>query len=222
VRQGSLAAYEHQDVPFEVLVERLHPSRSLAHHPLVQVVLAWQNLPWQHDGPAAGLELGDVQVTPLPLDTRVARMDLVFSLAERWTEDGRPAGIGGAVEFRADVFDAASIETLIERFHRVLTAMTDEPAQRLSSIDLLAEAEREWLDAAGNRAITTAPPMALVSIPALFAAQVACAPGAVAITSGERSFTYRELYESTNRLAHLLTERGAGPGQRVAVVIPRS
>ncbi len=222
VRQRSLAAYEHQDVPFEVLVERLRPTRSLAHHPLVQVVLAWQNLPWQHDGPAAGLELGDVQVTPLPLDTQVARMDLVFSLAERWTEDGRPAGIGGAVEFRTDVFDPSSIETLIERLRRVLAAMTADPAQRLSSIDLLDVAERERLDTAGNRAIVTAPPMALVSIPALFAAQVARAPGAVAITCGARTLTYRELYESTNRLAHLLTEQGAGPGQRVAVVIPRS
>ncbi|ORB76394.1 condensation domain-containing protein, partial [Mycobacterium timonense] len=106
VRQRSLAAYEHQDVPFEILVERLQPTRNLAHHPLVQVVLAWQNLPWQHDGPAAGLELGDVRVTPLPVDTQVARMDLVWSLAERWTEEGRPAGIAGTVEFRTDVFDA--------------------------------------------------------------------------------------------------------------------
>ena len=81
----SLAAYEHQDVPFEVLVERLNPTRSLTHHPLVQVVLAWQNLPWGHSNdPAAGLKLGDLQVTPLPADTHTARMDLAFSLAERW------------------------------------------------------------------------------------------------------------------------------------------
>ena len=69
VRQRSLAAYEHQDVPFEVLVERLNPTRSLTHHPLVQVMLAWQNLPGQ-DHPAAGLALGDLQVTPLPVDTQ--------------------------------------------------------------------------------------------------------------------------------------------------------
>ena len=115
VRARSLAAYEHQDVPFEVLVERLNPTRSLTHHPLVQVMLAWQNLPARTSDPAAGLALGDLQVTPLPLDTRTARMDLAFSLGERWTEAGEPAGIGGAVEFRTDVFDAASIETLIER-----------------------------------------------------------------------------------------------------------
>ena len=115
VRGRSLAAYEHQDVPFEVLVERLNPTRSLTHHPLVQVMLAWQNLPGQTSDPAAGLALGDLQVTPLPADTHTARMDLAFSLAERWSEAGEPAGIGGAVEFRTDVFDAASIEALIER-----------------------------------------------------------------------------------------------------------
>ncbi len=109
VRRRSLAAYEHQDVPFEVLVERLNPTRSLTHHPLIQVVLAWQNFPGQDSDPAAGLSLGDLQVTPLPVDTQTARMDLVFSLAERWTEVGEPAGIGGTVEFRTDVFDADSI-----------------------------------------------------------------------------------------------------------------
>ena len=127
VRQRSLAAYEHQDVPFEVLVERLNPTRSLTHHPLIQVMLGWQNLPGHSSDPAAGLALGDLQVTPLPADTRTARMDLVFSLAERWTEAGEPAGIGGTVEFRTDVFDAASIEALIERLERVLVAMTADP-----------------------------------------------------------------------------------------------
>ena len=112
VRGRSLAAYEHQDVPFEVLVERLNPTRSLTHHPLVQVMLAWQNFAGD---PAAELALGDVQATPLPADTHTARMDLAFSLAERWTEAGEPAGIGGVVEFRTDVFDAESIQALIER-----------------------------------------------------------------------------------------------------------
>ena len=88
VRARSLAAYEHQDVPFEVLVERLNPTRSLTHHPLVQVMLAWQNLPGQDHDPAAGLALGDLQVTPLPADTRTARMDLVV-FAGRALDRGR-------------------------------------------------------------------------------------------------------------------------------------
>src|SRR5262249_53955608 len=154
VRGRSLAAYDHQDAPFEVLVERLNPTRSLTHHPLVQVVLAWQNFPGQKD-PAAGLGLGDLRVTPLPADTDTARMDLAFSLSERWTEAGEPAGIGGAVEFRTDVFDAASIEVLIERLQRVVVAMTADPTRRLSSMDLLDEAEHARLDEIGNRAVLT-------------------------------------------------------------------
>jgi len=122
VRQRSLAAYEHQDVPFEVLVERLNPTRSMAHHPVVQVLLAWQNFTG-HDS-AAGLALGDLQASPLPIDTHTARVDLSLSLCEHWTEAGEPAGIGGTVEFRTDIFDTATIETLIERFERVLVAMT--------------------------------------------------------------------------------------------------
>ena len=216
VRQRSLAAYEHQDVPFEVLVERLNPTRSQAHHPLVQVLLAWQN------NEPATLSLGDLRVTPLPVDTHTARMDLAFSLAERWTDAGEPAGIGGEVEFRTDVFDAASIEGLIERLRRVLVAVTTDPARRLSSIDLLDDGQRAQLDRWGNRAILAQPPAPGMSIPALFAAQVAHAPEAVALSCGEWSWTYRELDEASNRLAHLLSGHGAGPGQSVAVLFSRS
>ena len=222
VRRRSLAAYEHQDVPFEVLVERLNPTRSLTHHPLVQVVLAWQNLPGQDNDPAAGLALGDLQVTPLPADTQTARMDLAFSLAERWSEAGEPAGIGGAVEFRTDVFDAASIEALIERWRRVLVAVTADPTRRLSSMDLLDAGEHARLDGWGNRAVLTQPAPPPVSVPVLFAAQVAQTPEAVAISCGERSWTYREVEEAANRLAHLLAAYGVGPGQCVALLLERS
>ncbi|BBC66324.1 hypothetical protein MMRN_32200 [Mycobacterium marinum] len=106
-----------------MLVEQLNPVRSLTHHPLVQVMLAWQNFP----GSLVirfGLVLGDVQVTALPVDTGSARIDLAFC-GERWTEAGSPLGLVG-VEFRTDVFDAGSIEMLIERLGRVLVAMTGD------------------------------------------------------------------------------------------------
>ena len=222
VRRRGLAAYEHQDVPFEVLVERLNPTRSLTHHPLVQVMLAWQNLPGLDNDPAAGLALGDVQVTPLPADTHTARMDLTFSLAERFTEAGEPAGISGTVEFRTDVFDTDSIETLIERLQRVVLAVTADPTRRLSSVDVLDEGEHARLDGWGNRAVLTQPVSAPVSVPVLFAAQVARAPEAVAISCDGRSMTYRELDEASNRLAHLLAGQGAGPGQCVALLFTRS
>ncbi|WP_319451188.1 MULTISPECIES: non-ribosomal peptide synthetase, partial [unclassified Mycobacterium] len=161
VRQRALAAYEHQDVPFEVLVERLHPSRSLTHHPLFQVALAWQS------NEPANLAMGDLQVTPMPVDTRTARMDVMFSLGERWTEAGQAAGIGGAVEFRTDVFDAASIEVLIRRLERVLVAMTADPGRSLSSVDLLDGGEHARLDGVGNRAVLTQSVAAAASIPVL-------------------------------------------------------
>ncbi|MCV7203910.1 non-ribosomal peptide synthase/polyketide synthase [Mycolicibacterium peregrinum] len=224
VRTRTLAAFENQDVPFEVLVERLNPTRSLTHHPLVQVALAWQNLPWQDTGPADGLTLGDLQVTPLPVDTQTARMDLTWSLGERWTSDGEPAGIGGAVEFRTDVFDADSIEALIARWQRVLAAMTSDPTQRLSSLDLLDAAEHARLDGWGNRAVLTTPDpdRSAVSIPELFAVQVARAPEAVAITADGRSMTYLELDAAAHRLAHKLAAHGVGPGACVALLAERS
>ena len=226
VRARSLAAYEHQDVPFEVLVERLNPTRSLTHHPLVQVMLAWQNFPGQHfpgqdSDSAAGLALGDVRVSALPADTHTARMDLVFSLAERWGEAGEPAGIGGVVEFRTDVFDAASIQTLIERWRRVVEAISADPARRLSSIDVLDAGEHARLDEIGNRAVLTQPATA-VSVPQVFAAQAARTPAAVAISCGELWWTYRELDEASNRLAHLLVGQGVGAGQCVALLLERS
>ncbi len=223
VRARSLAAFENQDVPFEVLVDRLNPTRSLTHHPLIQVMLGWQNFPGHdNDDPAAGLSLGDVQVTPVPADTHTARMDLVVFLRERWSEAGEPAGIGGAVEFRTDVFDAASIEALIERLQRVLVALTADPWRRLSSVDVLDEAEHARLDEIGNRAVLTQSAPSAVSVPVLFAAQVARTPEAVALVCGEHAWTYRDVEEAANRLAHLLASQGAGPGQCVALLFTRS
>ncbi|EUA24712.1 hxxPF-repeated domain protein [Mycobacterium xenopi 3993] len=148
MRARSLAAYEHQDVPFELLVERLNPSRSLAHHPLVQVMLAWQNS-------IPELGLGEVQASPVPVDTRTARMDLAFSIEERWTEHGQPAGICGVVEFRTDVFDAASIQMLIGRLQRVVVAMTADPGRVLSSVEVVDAAELARLGEVGNRVVLT-------------------------------------------------------------------
>ncbi|GFG96177.1 hypothetical protein MTIM_20560 [Mycobacterium timonense] len=222
VRARSLEAFEHQDVPFEVLVERVNPARSLSHHPLVQVMLAWQNFAGQDGDPGAGLALGDVRVTSMPLDTQVARMDLVFSLAERWTDGDQPAGIGGRVEFRTDVFDTASIRALIGRLERVLTAMTADPTRPMSSVDLLDAGEHARLDALGNRAALTAPVTQDASIPQLFAAQAARTPDAAALSFDGRSWTYRELDQAANRLAHRLAGFGVGPGERVALLVPRS
>ncbi|MDR3664053.1 MAG: amino acid adenylation domain-containing protein, partial [Mycobacterium sp.] len=221
VRSRSLEAFEHQDVPFEVLVERLNPTRSLTHHPLVQVMLSWQNFTGLTD-PAAGSGLKGVDVTSVPLGTQSARMDLTFSLSERWTQSGAPAGIGGEVEFRTDVFDAATIETLVKRLERLLVAMTADPQRSVSSVSLLDDAEQTRLDALGHRAVLMAPAEVSAAIPELFATQVARTPEAAAITWQRRSLTYAELDAESNRLAHRLISHGAGPGQTVALLFHRS
>ncbi|WP_415823561.1 condensation domain-containing protein, partial [Mycobacterium basiliense] len=215
VRERSLAAYEHQDAPFEILVERLKPTRSHTHHPLIQVMLAWQN-----SQPAA-LKLGDLQVNPLPLHTHTARMDLVFSLTEHCSLTGTPTGISGNVEFRTDIFDATTIDTLIARLQRVLMAVTVDPARRLSSIDLLDTGEHARLDRWANRAVLTPPPGGGASLTQLWTAQVQRSPDAVALTYQAHSLSYHELNQAANQLAHLLVTRGAGPGRFVALLLPR-
>ncbi|OBF40115.1 hypothetical protein A5719_14620 [Mycolicibacterium peregrinum] len=224
VRQRSLGAFEHQDVPFEVLVDRINPTRSLTHHPLVQVLLTWQNLPWTQNSDDSAVEstMGDVRVNPLAAETRTARMDLTFALEDRWTEAGEPAGIGGSVEFRTDVFDPSTIEALIARLQRLLVAMMVDSARRVSSIDVLDVAEHACLDEVGNRAALTAPAGVTVSIPEVFARQVARTPDAAAMTFDGRSWSYRELDEASNRLAHLLVGHGAGPGECVTLFLNRS
>ena len=129
--------------------------------------------------------------------------------------------LGLRVEFDTDLFDPATIERLTERFKRVLVEMTADPTRRLSSMDVLDAGEHARLDEFGNRVVLTQPTTP-VSIPVLFAEQVARTPQAVAVTFDGRSMTYRELDETANRLAHLLTGQGAGPGQCVALLLTRS
>ncbi|BBZ68362.1 hypothetical protein MINS_37910 [Mycolicibacterium insubricum] len=220
VRARSLEAFEHQDVPFEAVVEDLNPVRSLAHHPLVQVMLAWQR---GGDLPAAGLALGDVGIEPLTAETHSARADLTFSLEENWSASGAPVGLFGSVEFRTDVFDRTTVETLIDRLRRVLEEMTADTAVAVSAIDVLDDVEYSWLDEVGNRAVLGTPVSSSgVSIPGLFARQVVAGPDAVALRFDGVSVSYRGLDEASNRLAHVLIARGAGPGARVGLLLPRS
>ncbi|KMV13469.1 hypothetical protein ACT17_34885, partial [Mycolicibacterium conceptionense] len=124
------------------------------------------------------------------------------------------------VEFRTDVFDASSIEMLVERLRRVLVAMIADPARTVSSVDVVDGAESARLDVFGCREVL-ARPVVGASIPELFGAQVDRAPEAVAVRFEGRSWTYRELDEASNRLACLLIDHGVGPGGYVALLLHR-
>ena len=212
VRDRSLDAYAHQDIPFEFLVDALKPTRSMAHHPLFQVMLAWQNVP------DAVLELPGVTGRPLLATTGTARMDMVLSLTERHASEAA-AGIDGTIEYNTDVFDRQTVTTLLDRLRLVLEAMVADPDRPVDTVDLLTPGEQhrmlvEWND--------TAREVPHGTLPELFEAQAARTPHAPALlgTDGER--TYAELDAEASRLAHLLIARGAGPEAIVAVALRRS
>ncbi|MEU8894206.1 condensation domain-containing protein, partial [Streptomyces sp. NPDC048442] len=213
VRESDLAAYAHQDVPFERLVEVLNPARSLARHPLFQVMLAFQN------NAEATLDLDGLRVTAQPVGSTAAKFDLLFSLEETFAADGGPAGLAGVVEYAADLFDRATAEVIGDRLARVLDAVTADPAARVGSVDVLAGDERrrvltEWNDT--DREVPAA------TLPELFQAQAARTPGNAAVGHADTELTYAELNARANRVARLLIEQGAGPEQFVALALPRS
>ncbi|MBO7936061.1 amino acid adenylation domain-containing protein [Streptomyces sp. S9] len=218
VRETSLAAYAHQDVPFEYLVELLNPTRTLSHHPLFQTMLALQNAPEAH------FQLPDLTIDINPGRTGTAKFDLFISLAEQRGEHGEPQGITGAIEYSSDIYDPPTVQNLFHRWTQLLDAATTHPDRPLNHFDLLsAEEHRQLLDTWQGTETDTEVGEAL--LPARFAEQAAETPDAVAVIAGDTSntsLTYAELNRSANRLAHALLRRGAGPERVVALALPRS
>ncbi|MUN36834.1 amino acid adenylation domain-containing protein [Actinomadura sp. NEAU-AAG5] len=222
VREADLAAYAHQDVPFERLVEVLNPVRSMARHPLFQVMLAFNNND-QSAAPQGATELPRLSIAGTPVGAGVARFDLMFALVDLHDEAGAPAGLTGAVEYSADLFEHGTAEALTGRLLRLLAAVADDPSRRIGDLDVLAEDERrrvllDWNDTAG--AVPAGSPAG--SLAGLVERHAAATPDAVAVEDGDSSLTYAELDARADRLAHLLIGRGAGPERFVAVALPRS
>ncbi|WP_433258995.1 amino acid adenylation domain-containing protein [Streptosporangium sp. CA-135522] len=208
VREGDLAAYAHQDVPFERLVEIVNPVRSMARHPLVQVMLTFQN------NPSAVLELDGLTATVEPLEVGVAKFDLLMSLTE--TADG----LTGTLEYAVDLFDRQSAEDIVARFHRLLESVVADPDVTLGQIEILDARERRTIldDWAG----TGSSPGVPSTIVEEFEAQVARSPHAVAVTGAGVELTYGELDARAGVLAGVLAGLGVGPERLVALVVPRS
>ncbi|WP_125262567.1 non-ribosomal peptide synthetase [Streptomyces alboflavus] len=213
VRDVSLSAYEHQDVPFEYLVDDLNPPRAIGRHPLFQVSLVVQN------APAPRLDVPGLEIATDLLHPGSARFDLLLNIEERFTEDGRPAGLTGFFEYSTDLFDPGSVDAVATRLARLLHAAADDPHLPIGRLDLLSAKERrlpleEWNDTA--RPI---PPLTAVD---LFEQQVTHTPDAPAVVLDEERLTYAELNTRANRLAHRLIAEGTGPEQIVALALPRS
>ena len=213
VRAVDLAAYAHQELPFERLVELLNPVRSLARHPLFQVMLAFQNTP------EAVLELPGIIATSEPIAINTAKFDLLFNLSERRAPDGRPEGIAGLIEYRSDLFARSSVEAMGRRLVALLEAVVADPSQPIGRIELLEPEERRQILFEWN---ATAREVPQATLPALLEAQVERSPEAIALVFEESTLSYAELNAQANRLAHLLISRGVGPETLVAIALPRS
>jgi amino acid adenylation domain-containing protein len=214
VKERSLGAQHHQDIPFEQVVELVQPARSLAHSPLFQVMFAWQN------APGGSLELPGLAVGPPDpsgsgdsSSPAAAKFDLSLVL---WEDGGR---IAGNVIYATALFERETVERWLGYLRRVLEEMAADGSKPVGRLELLGDAERALLLEAWNRTERQYPRG--VCIHDLFEAQVRERPGAVALAWGGAELTYAELSARANRLAHHLVGLGVGPEARVGVMLER-
>ncbi len=209
VREVALGAYDHQDVPFEKLVEELQPQRDLGHNPLFQVMFVYQN-----DQMPLALDLVGVTMQRLTIASGMARFDLTLDLSESDT------GVQGWFEYNTDLFDAATIDRMVGHFQTLLTGLVANPDQRLSELPLLTPAEQQQVLFDWNQTETSYDRE--MCIHQLFEAQVERTPDAIAVVFDQQSISYRELNQQANQLARHLQKLGVKPGVMVAVYMKRS
>ncbi|MEW5928458.1 MAG: amino acid adenylation domain-containing protein [Gemmatimonadota bacterium] len=207
-REAALGAYDHQEVPFERLVEELAVERSLLHAPLFQAAFAL-NLP---EGDGERPEMGGLAAAPLGGGMRVVKFDLDLVLADTGET------VGGVLTYRSALFDPATVTRLAGHLEATLEAVAAGPGRRLSELSLLRGPERRQLLEAGTGVAAGLPRGCLHE---LFAAQAARTPAAVAVATDAREVTYGELERAARRLAHRLRALGVGPEVCVGVGMER-
>ncbi|MGW8769013.1 non-ribosomal peptide synthetase, partial [Streptomyces sp. NPDC055815] len=194
------------------LVEELAPARSMARHPLFQVMLTLQN------AASAKLDLSEARASRMAGGAPVAKFDLEVAAAEVFDADGAPAGLNGQLIAAADLFDAATATEMTNRWVRVLSAVVEDPSVRVSTVDVLEAAERhrvlvEWNDTAADVEAAT--------VAELFEAQVTRDPDALAVVDGAVELSYQEVDARANQLARRLTGMGIGPESAVGICLER-
>ena len=207
VKEVCLGAYAHQDLPFEKLVEELQPERSLNHSPLFQVVFVLQN------APMGALELPGLVLSMIEQQGAETQFDLILNMQEA---EGK---LSGTLHYNTDLFAAETIKRMLGHFETLLAAVVADPAQQLSTLPLLTEAEEQQLAEWSNSSEEYAREACLHQ---LFEAQVERTPEAVAVKFGEQEISYRELNGRANQLAHYLQGLGLGPETLVALYLDRS
>ncbi|HKR96001.1 MAG TPA: amino acid adenylation domain-containing protein [Candidatus Angelobacter sp.] len=208
VKEASLSAYAHQEVPFEKLVEELHPERSLSHSPLFQVMFDLQN------APMPPIHLENLRLTPLPFEPGTSKFDLTLTLNETAN------GLDGALEYSTDLFDETTVRQMVESFKTILHGMTLNPDAEIQSLPVLTEAEKRKLLIEWNK--TSQPYASDALIHQLFERQAERTPERPALVCGDEALSYRALNARANQLARYLKKCGVGAEALVGILMQRS
>jgi amino acid adenylation domain-containing protein len=208
VREGSLAAFAHQDLPFEKLVEELQPARDMSRPPLAQVFFTMENPQIE------ALKLSGITLTPMESESGTVNYDLVLNMVETGGD------LRGSFEYNVDLFDAQTVARLVEHFQTLLRDIGENPEERVSTLDLLTESERHELLYKWNDTKTEFHSEQCVH--QLFEAQAERSPEAVAVVNEDEQLTYAQLDRRGNQLAHHLRKLGVGPETRVGLCVERS
>lgn len=208
VREVALAAYDHQDMPFEKLVEELQPQRDLSRSPFFQIMFSVQNTPMQP------LELPGLNWETLYAYNGKAKFDLSVYM---WEKSGQ---LGGVFEYNTDLFETDKVTRMIGHFENLLQEVATNPDQRISELRVLKEAEQKQLLVQWNA--TEKDYAKEQCLHQLFEAKVKQTPEAVAAVMGKEQLTYSELNNRANRLAHYLQKLSIGPDVRVGICAERS
>lgn len=208
VRQTTLDAYTHQDLPFAKLVEALQPERNINQHPLFQVVLSWQ------EEPASPVKLSGLKSLPFELDNTIARFDLALSI------DVEKDHLRGALEYKSDIFDSDTADRIITNLKILLAGIANNPDRRICELPMLSPVETHQLLVDWNNSATQNPKEKCVHH--LFEQQAQNTPQAPAVVFNDDMLTYRELDRQASNQARQLRKLGVGPEVLVAVELNRS
>ncbi len=208
VRENTLKAYSHQDLPFEKMVEVLQPDRDMSHSPIFQVAFILQNAPTER------IQLKGMTFEPVQPENPTSKYDLTLYTAE--TEEG----IACFWEYNTDLFEEATIRRMMEHFENMLRQAVENPTQKIDYLDYLTSQEKKWLFREWNH--TARPYPADTTVHALFEKLAEEIPNQPAVQYKDQVLTYAELNQKANQLAYYLKERGLQSDQIVGISLPRS
>jgi amino acid adenylation domain-containing protein len=208
VRVMALEAYGHQDVPFEMLVEKLEPERAMSHSPMFQVMFMLMNVPGE------GLKLPELRLESVEVESNTSKFDLTLAMA------GSPSGLDLVVEYSTDLFDRVTIDRMLSHFEALLKSVIEQPGRKITELSFLKESERQQLLVDWNQ--TARKYDERICIHQWFEQQAEKNAAAVAVVYEGVEISYGELNKRSNQLANYLIERGVRVEDFVAIFMEKS